>query len=256
MSILVVEVVPQGIIFGADKNITHTTLSGATFQHDPQKKVLKWPNTKTLFGFVGAAKINNLNVEEWLNTQSPDFSGITSLEQIAQKLKSKVEAQRRIDEGSGSAQPMIIHLAGFEQKNGYWLPYVYHITNVGSIGRFGYLNPQKDYGCTEHMYGPLKNVDPSEVRKFLLVQAKQFQPFWFHQGLDLITFNVLESAMKSSFKLLCEQHPDHQIPTTLDDWAKHVRLQILMYGAYYEAFYPVGQRYVGGGVDIELLPWA
>lgn len=87
------------------------------------------------------------------------------------------------------------------------------------------------------------------------MSAKQFQPFWFHQGLDLFTFNVLESAMKSYFKLLCEQYPDHNVPNSLDDWAKHVKLQILMYGAYYEAFHPVGQRYVGGGAAIEHLCW-
>lgn len=255
MSILVVEVVSQGMIFGADKNITQTFPDGRTVQADPQRKVLRWPNDDVLFGFVGAATVNNLSIEKWLESIKPRFSGLSTLEQIATKLKDEVETQRKIDEGTGQASPMIIHVGGFEKKNDFLLPYVWHITNMHSLGKFGYLNFDKTYTSTEQMYGSLKDVHPSEVRKVLKVMAKQFQPFWFHQGLDLFTFNVLESAMKSSFKVLCEQHPDHNVPNSLDDWAKHVRLQILMYGAYYEAFYPVNERYVGGGADVEQLAW-
>lgn len=41
MSILVVEVVSQGMIFGADKNITETYPDGRTIQSAPQRKVLR-----------------------------------------------------------------------------------------------------------------------------------------------------------------------------------------------------------------------
>jgi hypothetical protein len=87
------------------------------------------------------------------------------------------------------------------------------------------------------------------------VNAKQFKPFWFHQGIDLFTFNVLEESIKSSFRLLCEKHPHHDIPTTLEEWSKHVRMQVLMYAAYYEAFKSSDQQYVGGGADVMSLPW-
>ena len=28
------------------------------------------------------------------------------------------------------------------------------------------------------------------------------------------------------------------LPTTLDEWSKHLRMAVLGYGAYFEAFYP------------------
>jgi hypothetical protein len=73
--------------------------------------------------------------------------------------------------------------------------------------------------------------------------------------MDLFTFNVLESSVRASFRLLCERHPDHEIPKTLEDWSKHIRMQILMYGAYYDAFHSEGERYVGGGADVIFTPW-
>lgn len=255
MSILVVEVVSEGMIFGADRNITVSSADGRANQGNPQRKVMKWPNEHTLFGFVGAATINGQPIENWLQSIHSDFENFTSLGQIAQDLRTRIETQRKADEGSDPAAGMIVHVGGFEQRDGIWLPHVWHITNTRGTGLYGYLDFNKVYTCIEHMYGPLKEIHPSEVRKYLGVLAKQFQPFWFHQGLDLFTFNVLESSIKSSFKLLCEQHPDHRIPNSLDEWSKHVKMQILMYGAYYEAFRPIGQRYVGGGADIEYLPW-
>ena len=255
MSILVVEMVSEGMIFGADRNITVTRLGGQTTQGSPEQKVLKWPSANTLFGFVGAARMSGMSIADWLGSIRQDFQTLTSLEQIAQTLKCKVETQRNVDEGTDSAEPLIIHVGGFEQRDGIWLPFVWHITNVHRLGLYGYLTWDKTYTCTEHLYGPLKGVHPTEVKRLLRVKAKNFDPIWFHQGLDLFTFNVLESSIKSSFKLLCEQHPEHTIPTSLDEWSKHVKMQILMYGAYYEAFRPVGQRPVGGGADVEYLSW-
>ena len=101
----------------------------------------------------------------------------------------------------------------------------------------------------------VKDIDASEIRRYLKVLAKQFRPFWFHQGLDLFTFNVLQGAVKSAFRLLCEQHPNHDIPITLHEWEKHVRMQVLMYGAYFEAFRSEGEQFVGGGVDVVSTPW-
>ena len=257
MSILVVEIVSEGMIFGADRNITMNTIGGHTTQVAPQRKVMRWPNEHTLFGFVGAATINGQPIEHWLHSIQSEFANISSLEEIAQELRTRIETQRSADEGSNPAQGMIVHVAGFEKQDGIWLPHVWHVTNTPGIGLYGYLDFNKNYTCIEHMYlgEPLKGIHASELQRYLGVRAKQFSPFWFHQGLDLFTFNILQSSIKSSFKLLCEQHPDHKIPNSLEEWSKHVKMQVLMYGAYYEAFRPVEQRYVGGGADIEYLPW-
>jgi hypothetical protein len=255
MSILVVEVLSEGLIFGADRNITQTYPNGSTTQKSKHPKVLKWPNENYLFGFVGAAQIGAKPMHEWLDTLTEEFKSKTSLNDIVNELKSRVQIQRIKDEGNCPPQPLIIHIGGFQRKDSYWVPQVWYIRNAPKHGLFGYLDLRKEFDCADAFHEKFADCHPSEIRKVLKVQAKQFDPFWLHQGIDLLTFNVLGDSIKSSFRLLCERHPDHDIPTTLEEWSKHVRMQILMYGAYYEAFHGKGKQYVGGGADVISLRW-
>lgn len=47
----------------------------------------------------------------------------------------------------------------------------------------------------------------------------------------------------------------HPFPTTLEEWAKHSKMAVLVYGAYFEAFYPAYQQLVGGGADVVWAAW-
>lgn len=256
MSVLVVEVLSEGIIFGADRNVTTEYGNGTTRQDEARPKVMKWPTNEFLFGSVGVATVGGLPINEWLIAQKDDFEAIGSLEGIAQELHKRVQEQRAEDEGGKSAEGLIIHVGGFEKKNEFWLPYVWHISNCYKLGQFGYLPDfRKEFICSEAFWKVAEKIDPLEIRSYLRVLEKQFTPVWFHQGIDLSTFNALESAIRSSFKLLCERHPNHDIPNTIEGWAKHIKMQILMYGAYFEAFHPEGERYVGGGADVIFAPW-
>ena len=251
MSILVIEVLNEGLVFGADRNITTEDDDGTTSQESQSSKVVVWPHGKCLFGFVGAAQMGNLSMIK------DDFRGIDSLEMIAGELHRKVQMQRDKDDAHKSPKPLIIHIGGFEKKDAFWVPVVWVIRNTHKMGCFGYLDIRHEFCCTEvfRTNDLVKDIDASEIRRYLKVLAKQFRPFWFHQGLDLFTFNVLQGAVKSAFRLLCEQHPNHDIPITLHEWEKHVRMQVLMYGAYFEAFRSEGEQFVGGGVDVVSTPW-
>ena len=61
MSILVVQLVPEGLLFGADRNITsQLKLSDGSVEivvsgQSERPKVLKWPNREVIVGYVGAA---------------------------------------------------------------------------------------------------------------------------------------------------------------------------------------------------------
>ncbi|MCP4258684.1 MAG: hypothetical protein GY774_14465 [Planctomycetes bacterium] len=255
MSILVVECLSEGLIFGADRNITTTYPNGKTTQKNKRPKVLKWPSENYLFGFVGTAQMDRMPMHEWLATLTEEFKSKTSLKDIVDGLKNKVQAQHTKKMGNNPTQPLIIHIGGFKKKANYWIPEVWFIRNVYGYGQFDYLDIRKEFECGDAFYKNFEGVHPSEIRRVLKVKAKQFSPFWFHQGIDLFTFNVLEESIKSAFKLLCEKHPDHDIPTTLEEWSKHVQMQILMYGAYYEAFHGEDKRYVGGGADVISLSW-
>lgn len=254
MSILVVEVLSEGLIFAADRYVTSTYQDGTTEQ-DQRLKVLKWPNEKAIIGFVGAAQINKKPIHEWVQEFIEEFKDFSSFEQLSKELSGRVEKQRKIDEGNNPAQPLIIHVGGFEKREGFMVPIIWFIRNTYKLGRYGYKDFRKEFKYTEEFWGKFKDTSPDEIKKVLRVLAKQFKPFWIHQGIDLITFNVLQEMIKSSFRLLCEQHPDHDLPKNLADWEKYLRMQVLMYGSYFEAFFSPDKRFVGGGVDIASIPW-
>ena len=86
-------------------------------------------------------------------------------------------------------------------------------------------------------------------------KENNLEPFWFHQGFDLLTFNVLHASLKLAFKSLIQDHPKHKLPKTLDEWEKHAKMQILMYGSYFESFHQSDELYVGGGADILSIEW-
>ncbi|HKJ80496.1 MAG TPA: hypothetical protein VJ954_00620 [Ignavibacteriaceae bacterium] len=256
MSFLIVEITSKGMIFGADKNVTTIYPDGTTHQNKKTEKVLKWPSGKALVGFVGQGQIGGLSTKTWIEkfiTDNPTFS---SLEQISMKLKDEVEKQRRIDEGTNSAEVLIIHLGGFEKSIGIEIPKIYYITNSYGLDKYTYIDIRKEFKCTEELWKYFPQITTAEdLKKELTKLENNLEPFWFHQGLDLLTFNVFHASLKFAFKNLINNHPDHKLPTSLGEWEKHAKMQILMYGAYFEAFHAANELYVGGGADVVSIEW-
>ena len=89
------------------------------------------------------------------------------------------------------------------------------------------------------------------------IRAQAWEPFWFHQGYDLGTFNTLDKVLRAGMRAVVENHPGkpHPFPTTLPEWSKHLRMAILSYGAYFAAFYEPFQQFVGGGADVVWAEW-
>jgi hypothetical protein len=255
MSILVVQVLHEGMVFAADRNVITTNWDGTEKQEDLAEKVFRWPNDHTLFGSVGEVDVGGVPIREWLLLRSRKYAALGDLATIARELKDEIQQQRIEDEKGKKAEGLIIHLGAFRKRDEYMVPEVYYITNAYDLGRFGYTKITKEYGCSEQFWEKFNSTHVSEIRRELKVRAKNFKPFWFHQGFDLLTFNVLESAIRSSFELLCKHHPNHDIPTDLAGWEKHIKFQILMYGSYFTAFHDESDRYVGGGVDVVSIPW-
>src|SRR3990172_8383507 len=125
MSILVIQVLHEGLVFGADRNITTRYSDGTTRQESQFSKVLRWPNSNCLFGFVGAAQMGELPMIDWLASINDDFRDIHSLEAIARELHKKVQSQRDVDDAHKSPEPLAIHLGGFEKKKDFWVPVVW-----------------------------------------------------------------------------------------------------------------------------------
>lgn len=260
MSILVVEVVPEGILFGADRNITETRHRGSSptveiHGQNQRPKVIRWPRNLALLGYVGAGELGGQPTDDWLYDFIGDHPRFSSLDALAEDLRAKVEAQRLIDDEGQEPEALIIHLGGFEERGGTQVPVVWYVRNAFDLGPEGYQTTRSTFEASDEFRRHFQDVAPVDIREALAEKARNYEPFWFHQGLDLHTFNTLKAYVGAAFRLLCETHPDHSIPTELDDWKQQVRMSVLIYGAYFEAYGGVSERYVGGGADVVPIPW-
>ncbi len=257
MSILVVQLVPEGLLFGADRNVTTTVQQGTVIASGqaPRPKVLKWPNRQVVVGYVGRAEVAGEHTDEWLY----DFIGRnldTDLPQLAYELKSKLEFDLR---GQIDAEPMLLHLGGFVEDAGQWKPQVWYIRNMRAMDAFGYTDIAAEFDVSEEIdsppYFPGKTGD--EIRAQVDQLAHAWRPFWFHQGYDLGTFNTLDQVLRDGMRAIVQSHPaqPHRFPDSLQEWSKHLRMAILAYGAYFGAFYEPFEQYVGGGADVAWAAW-
>jgi len=272
MSILLVELVPQGIIFGADRNISSEERGTPEFideadgksyyeivhrhySQSPRPKVLRWPQRKALIGYVGEAQINGAPTDEWLYDFIGNHLKFDSFATLAESLRQSVEHQRRIDEGNDDANPLIIHLAGFEEREGIQVPDVWVIRNDHDPPHLKDI--RKEFVAVDCLWqNPPWWINPQTFREFLSNCAARFEPYWFHQGIDLGIFNLLEAFLKAALSSLYKSGLfEHECPQTLIDWEKQVRMSVLMYGAYFQAYQKPYEQYVGGGVDAISIPW-
>ncbi len=255
MSIMVVQLVPEGILLGADRNITvsvqdaNVVYSGQT----PRPKVLKWPNRQIVVGYVGRAEVDGQPADEWLY----DFIGRNledELPQIAHNLKDKLEFDLR---KSADHAGMIVHLCGFTQLDGQWKPQVWFIRNAHGMNETGYTDVRAEFSVSEELQSHFQVLNGNEIRSMARERAKSWQPVWFHQGYDLGTFNMLDALVRQAMQAIVETHPGHPhaFPADLSEWSKHLKMAVLTYGAYFSAFHEPFMQYVGGGCDVVWAEW-
>jgi hypothetical protein len=257
MSIFVCEVLADGIVFSADKNVTITKVDGhgncvSTVQ-DLSSKILRWPKRKALLGYVGCAQVGSQTTYDWLYDFIGEHIAFSEPAVVANDLRDRL--QREI--GGPNAPQSIVEFATFAKREGYIVPEFWHITNVSGMTATGYSPASGTFAAGEQLLGvQLKNepIQPANIRDYLRNCGNQFTPVWFHQGLGLSVFNTVSEAARQAFALL-QQSGQLPSPRTLNDWERHARMWVLNYGAYFEAFGAPGQKYVGGGADVLSIPW-
>jgi hypothetical protein len=257
VSIFVGEVHAGGIVFAADKNVTMTHFDDqgevVSEVQDLGSKILRWPKSKALFGYVGSATIADQTTHDWLYDFIGEHVDFRDPAVVANELRDRLQSAIG---GPGSPET-IIQFAAFAKRQGHIVPEFWHVTNIHGLTDAGEcLPPSEMFVCSERLLGVhLKGVaGPDNVRDYLRSCSDQFRPFWFHQGLGLPIFNTVKEAVRQAFTLL--QHSGHLAPPgTLADWERCARMWVLIYGAYFEAFGAPGQKYVGGGADVLSIPW-
>src|SRR5487761_1116988 len=130
MSVLAVELVPQGIIFGADRNITITDASGTQIRQGQttRPKVLRWPNNRAIIGYAGLAEIQGVPTDQWLY----DFIGRhfepSDNRALAEALRSELRAA--IPPEVRANEPLVIHIGTYRHAGTTPTPECWFITNA------------------------------------------------------------------------------------------------------------------------------
>jgi hypothetical protein len=270
MSILVVEVLPDGIIFGADRNITITERPTPKFNdgwkeasivithgQSQRPKVLKWPNKKALVGYIGEAEIGGMPTDEWLYEYIGNNMEFSSFEALANDLADKVQTQLCTDRDTRLGEPghLLIHLAGFEKRESEYVPVVWTIRNDSRFEDGKYLDIKEEFERGESFWPTYGGCSPKEIRGMLRERVSNHKPCWFHQGEGLLIFNTFENSLRVAFASLSHVRPEDFVPKTLQEWQQQVKMAVLTYGAYFQAFKGPGEQYVGGGADTVWLDW-
>ena len=256
MSLLSIEVLPNGMIFAADRNVTVSVSKGGVMYQTQEvgSKVLRWPGRRALIGFVGLGNIADQSMYDWLFEFIGEHTHFSESQSIAFELRDSL--QRSV----GQLDPprsLIVEFGTFGVRNGVTVPEMWHVTNIpGMNNKTGeYLPAVREFIASEEILGHhLSDVPAQQLREHLAQLARQYDPFWFHQSIDLAVFNTLQGKVKEAFRTL-HQSSFLPRPNSLEDWERHARMWVLMFGAYYESFGGPGERYVGGGADVYSMPW-
>lgn len=253
MSTLIAYVLGKGVIFAADKNIT-VSIGGTPSHQIPGRKVLRWPNGDALVGYVGAASVaSGQDIDLWLQDFIDRNPTVSSPSAVAHALSSDLQAAMN----PAAPKRLIVQFAAFEKRNGVTVPEYWHIANVPGMDlKTGhYHSPTAIFGCSEELLGHwASGIAPAQLRTVLQAKADAYDPQWFHHSFELGIFNWLEAGAKAAFKSLQNQGLISK-PIDLADWEKHATFWVLQFASYIAAFYPSGQQYVGGGVDVLSIPW-
>jgi hypothetical protein len=222
VSIFVSEIIAEGIVFAADKNITWTYADrdGAPVAsvQDVGSKVLLWPRDKALLGYVGRAEAGGRPMHDWLYDFMGDHVNFVEPGTVANDLRNRLQA-----EIGGPNQPAsIVQFAAFARRDAHIVPEYWHITNVHGLNDRGYLPASADFIAEEQMFKPSPNgvATPHAIRSLLRSAGSNFRPMWFHQGCDLVIFNTVSEAVRQAFSTL---HQAGQLtpPQSLHDWERH-----------------------------------
>lgn len=250
--------VPQGLLFAADRNITQTLplRSGYILRGQTQRsKVLKWPNRDAIIGYVGEARIDGQPTDEWLYAFIGRHINFTDFATLGPALGQELDA---LMNAGKVGTPLVIHLGGFELEAGEWTPRIWFVHNSAGLDATGPL-PGTQFVWSDEIPQPsyFDGMTGNQIRADPRVQGIGGQLFSFRQGADLAAFNTIDAALRSAMAAIIQHHPLklRPAPASLDEWSKHLRMAVLGYSAYFGAFYSSFNQVVGGGADVVSVPW-
>lgn len=254
MSLLIANVVPEGLIFAADRNLSADGLKVCE-----ESKLVKVGDV--VAGYVGQARAGGTPMCDWLSDYL-DRHREDSLREAGPALAEELEA-------TFSAVPprqrgTIVHVGGFEEgKDGRPLPVIWYVRDAeiqtdGSVRLLGKFKARDEFKVDVPGPAYFGDATGEEIRERLRRAPTPLPWAGFRQSWDLAVFGNLDELVWFFAGRLLDgiaRETTHSPPTTIEEWEPFMRFPVLAYAAYFEAFYPPGQRPVGGGVDVESVPW-
>ena len=266
MSILLSAYYPEGIVFVADKNITVTvnTLNGMRKYVEPTgTKVLSWPNSKAIIGFVGLASLAGLPLEEYLRIFIASTRDFNDIDQLANQLRDQIQvdftedfATKEVDD-----KQLIFHLGGFSKKDIVIVAVLYHIWNCGTVDtQTGEYPPgERIFKVTEDIETTFKKWPnpedyPQKFRTRLQNMVDENRYLWFNNGFNLGAFNLFKDIVWQALCFL--QNTPFALETSgINTRVAFCRMAVELFGSYFTYHKYPEDRIVGGGSEAVYIPW-
>lgn len=254
MSAILIRLFADGIVFGADRNVTVNGVCDGSVTTD---KVCKSANGNVLIGSIGEGELGGKWALEQI-TEVVDAYADAPLAIIAKEVQSAVYHQRKDDDkGKSSPGEQIVNLAGFEERDGVIVPECYYISNCYELTEKGtYDDVRQEFGCSPEVkiQSDQWELPAKDLRERLRALQNGPRPFGFQHSINLAKFNVLDQYARSTVDSLLKIDPA-LLPVSLEDWAKQIGLSLRLFGAYYQTYEPDDKQFVGGGADVVYVPW-
>ncbi|MHC4479002.1 MAG: hypothetical protein ACYTEL_25530 [Planctomycetota bacterium] len=267
MSILLSGYYPEGIVFTADKNacIEYETPQGEKrrYVESTATKVLAWPYSRAIVGFVGLGRLADYDMDEWMRVFIAGTRDFGNVDELAIELREQIQSDFNKDYRSItdiSKCHLIIHLGGFAVRGAYATPVLYHIWNHGDIKPDGsYPEAKRNFELREGIEAafkgwPMPEDYPGRVRKRLESMVKEKRFLWFNNGANFTAFNIFKAAIWNALSVVQDEGFAPRFPG-LGQRVAYCKMAVDVFGSFFTYHYGPDERVVGGGVDAAYVPW-
>lgn len=261
MSILLSGYFPEGIVFVADKNatITSSTAGGIKQYVEPTfTKVLSWPRSKALIGFVGLGELAGLPLDEWLRVFIAGTREFTSIDMLAEQLRDQIQNDINKDYPSNvdcRDLLLIVHIGGFAVRNRISVPVMYYIYNHKGLDERGnYRESTRNFQISEefknnfNQWQPSSNY-PNDVRNCIEDLSNRNNFIWYNNGAYIGAFNVFKSFIWQSLKEI-KQAGFMAHESGIFARIAFCKMAVEVFSAYFTHHHIPEDRIVGGGIDV------
>jgi len=265
MSILLSAYFPEGIVFAADKNATllYDTPQGA--EQDVEvgvaTKVVPWAFRRAVAGYCGLGNLAGLSLAEWLRQFAAKTRDFTDLEHLAIQMREEIQRDFEHDfppDRDVAEAGLIVHLGGFRQHEGTWVPAMFYFSNVPGLTQDGGYTPAiRTFSSPRDDLR--KFVDRAGAPDFRTWLGKFYDDgnlLWFNNGLYYPAFNVFkESVWRALVALRISQYAALLGTPSLSDRVAYCRMAIDLFDSFFRHHFLPRYRSVGGGSDAEQVSW-